>query len=463
MRSLIFLMTCLFMLVPKIATAQADNLPKGIGAYTLGYRYFDSQTHKYDENGELQTLGAPFSKDFSGQNLLTGAGGDDLKKLANELKKFDGNSTSGDSLLNTINLGTLKVDVEAEITGQAFGIGYGIREYLSGFLLVPWTEVTVDADIQFSGQNNAAEIKSRLGDLAFDELKSGLDKAENVNAQQIVDGITDLGYEDPRHWEHQGLGDIQFGTILSGSSRVTRRNTTIQTLKTTVTIPTGYYDDPNVLTDVSLGKGYYVLTNTYSQKLVFGKTFYMGADATLGYGLPNTVSKRVPEEEESLVSPDRTEDVTLTPGADIGYGGMMGLNMNFFKTKYYLGVKSHQRDSYSGSIEGNYEKLSKGSDSYQLFHEPAVILDSTEAFKKGRFFIPLVAQLKAHLPIKAKNSLNEKYFELTLTSFFSTPYASNTKKKVVKKSKKSKKKYKRHLTKKHKKKKSRKRRSRKVH
>jgi len=443
------------------ASAQKDSLPKGIGAYTFGYRYFDKQTHKYDEDGQLQALGAPFSKEFSGQNLLDGAGGEQLKKLANELKKFDGNSTSDDSLLNTLNLGTLNIDVQAEITGQAIGLGYGFLNNFSGFLVVPWAEVSVDADITFGGDNNAAEIKSRLGDLAFDELKSGLDTAQNVNAQQIIDGITDLGYEDPRHWEHQGLGDVQFGTIFSGSNRVTRRNSTVQTLKTTVTVPTGYYEDPDILTDVSLSKGYYLLTNTYSQKLVFGRLFYIGADGTIGLGAPNTVSKRVPEENESLVNPDRTESVTLTPGADIGYGGFAGLKLGMFKSRYYLGAKSHLKDSYSGSIEGNYDKLSNGSDSYQLYHEPSVALDTTDAFKNGRFLLPLIAQIKAHLPIKAKNSLNDKSYELTLTSFFSTPYASTTKT-TSKKPKKSKTKRKRHFTNK-KKRKSKSKKTRNVH
>lgn len=420
----IFAIACA--LVAETSLGQALNLPKGIGIYGYGYRHYEPQTHKYNNEGSLEPLGAPFSKEFKGRNLLDGAGGADLKRLANELRKFDGNSNSPDSLLNSIDLGTLNADVTGKISAQAFALGYGVTDYLTLFTSIPWVEASVDTSLSFSGPNNAQFIKQRLGDVAFDELKTGLDTASAISAEEISDSITGLGYADPSHWEYSGLGDIDVGSILSYVKPIRRRMTAVQTLKTTLTLPTGYYEDPGILTDVSIGRGYYLLTNQYLQTLQFGN-FWAQGDVAFGYGLPTKKQKRVPEEDEALVDQEREVEVTLQPGSDIGYGGTVGYAPGWLRFAYRLGVNRHLRDHYSGSLPGNYDKLSEDSSTYQFYQEPTVTIDTVRLYEKKRFLVPFIAGLKAHLPIQAKNSLNERYYELSVSSFFNTPYASTTK------------------------------------
>lgn len=413
-----------FALMSIEASAQT-MLPQGIGIYGLGIRRYMPTTEHYNANGQKEKLGAPFSQDFTGENLLDGAGGSDLQDLAQQLKKFDANNSSADSLLNTLKLGKLDLDVKGQVDVKGFGLGYGFSKYITGFVLVPWVTASTDVKVNYVNNNNVDLIRQRVGDLAFEDLKSGFDRAANISSQTIVDSITTLGYKELDHWEYQGLGDIYTGGMFSTQVRLARDLKMIHTIRSTLLIPTGYYDDPDILNDISVGRGYYVFANEYLPSLVFADQFQVGGAIAYGYGLPTQVEKRVPENNEGLVASDRKENVHLTPGSDLGYSATVGYVPFFVKPRYTIGVSRHTRDSYSGSLEGNYGKLSEGSNSYQLYHEPSLEIETATLYQKGKFPIPMLAMLRGHFISDAKNSMDEKYIDLGIASFFSTPFASS--------------------------------------
>jgi hypothetical protein len=427
-------MAAIFLLMASIwtelALAQQEVLPKGIGTYRFAQRSFTSQTQKYNASGELESLGQPFNKKFSGQSLARGDGGADLTRLATELQKFDSYSDSPDSLLNQLDLGTMTGEIEADVNAKIFSTAYGLTDRLSLFVGIPYTEAEVRARIEFTrGPGGTDAIRQQLGNAGFDQLLAGLVQASNISSEQILSQIEAKGYAPIDYWSHSGLGDIQTGAIYSSAHRLSRSNSLMNTLRITVNIPTGYVDDPDILTDFSIGKGYWGLNNEYSQKFVWRDSLWLGLSGSYGFNFDATVAKRLPETNEGIIAPERRIDAHLNPGDDVGAKAQIGASFSLFKPTYSIGSKRHFSDQYSGALEGNYSALSAGSAQYQLYHEAGLQIQTVELYQRKAFLLPLTLDISAHLPIAGINSMDERYFQIEIGSFFATPASkkSNTK------------------------------------
>jgi hypothetical protein len=417
-----FIVFLIMILSSGFAIAQQETLIDSVGIYTFTFRQFAEQDQRYNSAGKLEPLGTPFNKSFNGKNLIKGVGGEELQKLADQLKRFDGVTAPADGLLNSLKLGKLHADIKGKVDAKIFSTAFGVTDHLTLYLGVPWVSASVDTKLNFSGDNNISEIRGRVGELAFEELKSGFNRAETITTAQIKENIYSKGYANLDHWQYNGLGDIVVGQNFGNLIRFNKTLKGYQLLNTSLSIPTGYYDDPDVLTDVSVGKGYYQLNNRYAQRFLVLNRIWAGAEFTYGYGLPTTVEKRLPETDESLPSANRKTSVTFTPGADFDYGLLAGYNSRtwYMKLEYKLAIKRHMGDKYSGSRAGNYGKLSEATDSYQFYHEPVFKLDSTKRYQNGQARLPYIFQLRAHLPITARNSSDERFYEAAISSFFAT-------------------------------------------
>jgi hypothetical protein len=432
-RSRLFFMALIcfspFFVMADIAYGQQEILPKGIGLYRFGYRSFVEQTHRYNGAGDLEELGNPFQRDFSGQGLLQGLGGSELQKLGEEVAKFDSLFNTPNSLINQIDFGSLRGDVRAEVDARIFALAFGLSRNITIFMGAPYVSASVDTELKFtSGKGGASEVKSELGGLAFEQLQNGLDQASVMTTQTIKDSIISKGFEPFEHWEYEGIGDIRIGTIWNTTSRLTGRTRSLFDFKTTVNIPTGYVEQPDLLTDINIGKGYWSLINEISEKLVFNKSWWLGVRAGYGHNFDASLMKRVPEATEKTPGQDRISDVIINPGADTQVGAMAGLNLGILKTKYSIGSKFHGEDSYSGNLGGNYEPLGENSKSSQIYSELSVKVQTTELYQAKKFAIPMIIEGKYLSTIMATNSKDERYFELSLSSFFSTPMAVESKK-----------------------------------
>src|SRR5690606_33098541 len=119
----------------------------------------------------------------------------------------------------------LRGDVQAEVQAHIFGLAFGFTDWLTVFGGIPYIEASVDTQLYFDGGNNADQIKSLLGDIAYDQLKAGLDQARALNATQVIGQIEAAGYEPFDHWEHQGVGDARLGAKTGFTRRFGRKHT----------------------------------------------------------------------------------------------------------------------------------------------------------------------------------------------------------------------------------------------
>ena len=127
--------------------------------------------------------------DFNAAKMASGAAGADLKRLYDELKKYDSENTGSKGIADQMDFGHLRGNVNSQIQAKFVGGAYGISKRWNIFVGVPFIQASVDADLAYDGQNNAQAVKNRLGNVAFQEIKDGLDKASRLSAQDAKDKI----------------------------------------------------------------------------------------------------------------------------------------------------------------------------------------------------------------------------------------------------------------------------------
>src|SRR5690606_4514189 len=131
-----------------------------------------------------------------------------------------------------------------------------------------------------------------------------------------------------------------------------------------------------------------------------------------------SVRRRVPDEDEMLVARERSSNVKFDPGDDVETAAYATMSIPYWSFGYRFGMNRHFGDRYSGSLEGNYDKLSENSDSKEIYHEFSAGFDTIKAFQRRKFIYPFTLTLTRHMPIYAMNTYNNEYWQLSLMGFF---------------------------------------------
>jgi hypothetical protein len=398
----------------------ADSLPAGIGAYRIGSRFITSVSETYDQHGNLQPLGSRLNSHFDGRSILNGDQSSDLYRLASELNQIADPSQPNQTYADRLNLGQLKGEVEASIQAQFVGISFGLPNQWNVVAGAPWIRAQVDTKIALVGNNNAAEIRDELGGLAYDQLREGLDRAAMMNTASIQKAIRDAGYQELGEWRNESVGDLRLGINKEFRKLATRGGQLSPRWELMMIVPTGYVDDPAVLNDVGLGKGYFQMTNQLSTSILSRSGLEFGFMAGYSYNFNTTRSVRLPETDESLVDIGRTITASLNPGDD----GFAGSNIQYGREWWKIGLAGqysrHFADSYSGSLIGNYEALSELSASERFEAGVTLSFSSIAAYSRRKFAVPAMLDIAYQRVAGAVNETPQNYVEIAFTSFFDT-------------------------------------------
>jgi len=397
-------------MLPGTAAAQG-LLPEGIVAWQVGYRSYKSQENAFDSNFQLRPIGADYTMRFDNEMLLSGRGGKDLQRLATVLQ------TVGDPSETALDLGVLQQHVSADISASVFGFAYGASKDMTVFVGAPWTTALVKNRIVFSGINNAKSILERLGNIAFDELRQGLEQASLLDVATIRNSIESEGYGPIDRWQYSGIGDLQVGLKTAFNIELMDGMPIAFEYSPSLSLPTGHADDPDLINDIGLGKGYVSVGQSLSQRIQLTPYFSAGLDQMYAYNMDARVKRRVPEDSESIVAADRKTNVLHNPGDDYELGAALEFGTGMFKGNLRFADHRHFGDRYTGSIVGNYSKISANSDTELITQEIGFSMNTVEAFQRKEFVIPYIAKLTASFPVAGLNSPNFEYYEFSLTSF----------------------------------------------
>ena len=396
--------------LPGRAGAQS-LLPEGIIAWQAGYRSYKSQSNAFDSNFQLRPIGADYTISFNNDMLLSGKAGKDLQRLATVLESV------GDPSETRLDLGVLKQHVSADLSASIFGLAYGASPDLTIFFGVPWTTADVKNTVEFSGTNNSLAILDKLGNMAFDELRQGLEKASLLDAATIRSSIESENYGPIDRWQYSGIGDFVIGAKTGFNIEVFDGMPFAIEYSPSMNLPTGHSDDPDLINDVALGKGYIAIAQSANERIHVTPFLLLGLDQMYSYNFDARVQRRVPEDSESVVAANRKTNVLQNPGDDYELGIFLELGSGMLRGNMRVASHRHFSDKYSGSVVGNYEKLSSNSDTELITHEVGVTINTVDAYQRKEFMIPLMARLTASFPLTGYNSPNFEYYEFSLTSF----------------------------------------------
>jgi hypothetical protein len=408
--------------------AQAQMLPKGIGAVYVGNRQYSSGTPYFDVNGKPTTLSERFDMNYNGSFLRSGTAGTDLKSLYDNIRAFEAaKSTQEPTLADDLQLGIQKAQVDVSFDAKILGFGYGLNERWTLLLGVPIMRATIAADIDVTGANNALMIKNRLGDAAFDELKDGLDQASRINRMTILSKIQDeYAYKDISYWEYYGLGDILIGGRTNWNFATAKKPTYSLMLTTYLSLPTGPQYDPDALAQVPVSRGFTALDVTSDHKFKWD-LFTLGGELGGAIGLPQKTKRRVPVGSEVLITPDRKVEVNWSPGPETWISAYAGVGTSLYQAQYKLGMNEDHPDTFSGPIDGDYNIMGQENSSQEIYHQVNFTLTTVDAYNDNKFFMPFILTLTGHQSLGGRTTLGKRYVELTFMTFFKTPAAGESK------------------------------------
>jgi hypothetical protein len=402
--------------------AFAQNLPAGTGLIAVGGRQYVGDPVFYDQSGQASSLGAHFNSDFNSDCMSSGKCGTDLKKLYDNIKKYDTSAgSSQQSIADQLTLGSQRGTVKSDLSVKAVGLGFGLSDKITVFAIVPIIKASLDADIDIQGENNAAAIKAKLGDAAFDDLKAGLDQASHLSRASILSKITDeYQYQSIDHWEYNGIGDIAIGARTGWKYHGVLAPRYTLGLTSQMNFPTGPQYDPDSLAQMSLSRGYKSIDLLTDHRLAWKNTA-LGSELGGGVGIPQDTVRRVPVGDEELIAPDRKSLVHIQPGIDTKAAVYGIVGNTTYRGQYKLGVASHHADTFSGSLAGNYGGMGQKTVTNDVYQEATLIYTTTKSYKQKKSLIPLLLSLTARNSLAGLNTTTGKSFELSLMTFFSTP------------------------------------------
>jgi hypothetical protein len=400
-------------------------LPQGIGIFKAGHRYMINPSRTFDDTGKECSLGDVYSKNFSGPEMLKGTFGEDLKQLATWINKYDSGARGG--LLDRLTLGKLSMDVKTKLQISLAGLGLGVTNWLTVYAGAPYINVDVDASLGFSGENTALQIKNELGDLIPTELEEGLERAKNVNVNDILNSFSTNGYSTNFRWKKQTWGDTKVGVFLDPLGYQGKKSANHElTLNLELSIPTGYLGKPEILVDTDLGRGYYQVYGEISDKHTISYPFFLSYLSATALGVPAKRKLRVPIDDSAFPAANRLAEVTIHPGIDYDFRLEGGASFSAFEPFTTIRFEGHTKDRYSGGMAGNYEKLSEGSNFSMISSETGIHFSTVNAYKSKEFPIPFLAKISWKHPWMGYNKMSDDYVELALTAFFPTPFMEDT-------------------------------------
>ena len=403
----------------------ATVLPKGVARFLQDWRFVGNFNERFDEDGNLEKLGDPFS-------------------LALDSNLFSALAPLNAFVPGNASLGNSEVSIDRDVTEVTFQLAYGVTNKLSLGVNIPylWVTQNVRANVNSSTANVGKNSAFACGSALCPLVVPGTVPLSTADVQNVLGGGLDVdgngsvdvpgqGLEEVEDWSGQGFGDIEFGARYQYyKSQIFRGAFT-----GAVRVPTGREDDPDNLIDVGWGRGTYAFLFQLQQDLVFQQTSTLSS--SLGFPLPgdfyvNTTFKydlNLPDSQNLRICDPSvcttTSDVNRRVGdiftAEINPRvGLLTPGLNVSVLYRYL----HRfKDHYSGCDAGlncgvlNEEFSRRGSREH--FVIVGLQYSTIPLFIEKKFPFPASIQVSYRDRFAGKNALSSQWVGLNLQVFIS--------------------------------------------
>jgi hypothetical protein len=392
-----------------LAMDSTQILPKGINSPAFRYGVVSGVDSKYSSDGSVRTLNDINTIEFNEGQLV---------KLDADVSKFTEilNQYSQQRLGSQVNLGTLRVETEPNVTYIAPIFARGVSDRLT--LAVALPVVFYKNNLQMTqSSSNVDAICSQFTGIMNDipDLKEACDKL-NLKVTDAVRGeLAKEGYKEIKNRDETVVGDVQ----LVGLWKTHEAERHSSLLKTTLTLPTGQKDDPDDLADLGIF-GMTAIEPVYIFNYLLGPKVTLAAKAGYKLVVPDSQEARVPGSEgDILPGPETKEKVSRDIGDSITLGG--ALNWDIWQSFSVAGGYEYIRkgsDRYSGRRDGRYDLLGKDTESRAHRLRTGLSYNTIGLYQRTKSFPPLKVDFEVTNTVAGKNTDRELVNEFSLTMFF---------------------------------------------
>lgn len=381
-------------------------LPKGIR--NLRFRGAMIQANdKYDNSGNMVPVGNALNKGVTFGNLVEGQTSAGAKAEL-EAKIANSGYSLNDEVGSTTGVANIAVDAKIPI------MAYGVTPKLTTAIAVPVITSEVSTNTGSVANNNLNNFAKSVQD------DGNQDKALDLQAKfnnAINEKLKKYGYEELSNDKKTHVGDIR----LINKYLLKEEASYAIAIRQDLTFPTGTPTNPNKAVDVASGDGQWDVGAGLIGDYFLNDHVQFTAYAGYLRQLATTTTKRIPEREDSKLTPDLDNNTRVDLGDQIRtqlatkFYFLNGFNTNVGYTYQY-----READKYTGSKyeAKRYGWMSQNTEQNMQAGQLGVGYSTINLFRQKKFPVPLEANIYHTRLMAGKNVVNDPLTTLEFAMFF---------------------------------------------
>lgn len=398
--------------MPAAFAASYDTLPKHVNTLVVKQVMASKIESKYGAESRPESL--DLKEEFTSSRL------EDVSTVIKSY--FDQLKTISPEAYNNFSLGEFKADVEANVTAQGIGYGFGVTDRLTIYASVPVYHIKTDIKFSQTKPGNLAAVQATLRNT---ETESAMGKfvrdltlqLPNTNEELLQSLVVNYyNYEPIGTWEKDALGDAEIGFIY----RLTDFDNSGMAISMGAVLPTGDADNPDSLQDVSTGDGQYDgFVESMAGFGIFEKTLQFDVKGRYTYQFAGKKEVRWIEDADVPLSRDK-KTVKEKLGNKIDAAATITLNPTHWLNFNSSYIVSRTAATRYDNIEDRKvkEALESNTDSEARWIKVGMGLSTIEAYKRKKFDMPFEIGVSAQRLLNARNSANYERIDVDLKLFF---------------------------------------------
>lgn len=392
--------------------ASYDTLPKNVNTLVFKQILASKIQSKFNSENREETLS--LKEEFTSSRLEDISSV--IKSYFEQLKEI-----SPEAYTN-FSLGEFSANVNAELSAQGIGYGFGVTDRLTVYGSLPVYHIKSTINFNQTKASNIAAIQNNLRNINPDSaigkfVKDLTLQLPPTNAELLQSLVVNLyGYKPIGTWEKDGLGDAELGFVY----RLTDLSDRGVAISGGVVLPTGQADDPDSLQDISTGDGQYdAFIESAAGMSFLDNSFQFDIKGRYTYQFASTKEVRWTDNPDLPLS-DSKRSVSQKLGNKIDANVTLTYNANSWMNLNSSLLFNKRSETSYRNVDNLKVKEALESDTANesRWLRVGIGFSTIEAFKRKKFEIPLDVGISAQRLLNAKNTAKYNRFDIDFKMFF---------------------------------------------
>ncbi len=392
--------------------ASYDTLPKNVNTLVFKQVMASKIESKYNSKNEEDTL--DLKEEFTSSRLEDVS--TVIKSYFEQLKEI------APEAYTDFSLGEFSADVQADVTAQGLGYGFGLTDRLTIYGSVPVYHIKTEIKFQQTKASNLAAVQATVRNSTPESaigkfVKDLTLQLPNTNAELLQSLVVNYyGYKPIGKWEKDALGDAEFGFVY----RLTDFSDKGVSVSAGAVLPTGDADDPDSLQDVSTGDGQYDAFGEVATGISFNEN-------TIQFDLKTRYTHQFASEKEVRWLEDADLPLAKTKRVvNQKLGNKIDANFTVtYNPTYWLNLNSSflysttAQTVYSNVADPKVKAaLEDSTESESRWVRVGLGFSTIEAYKRKKFDMPMDVGVSAQRLLNAKNTASYDRFDIDFKIYF---------------------------------------------